>query len=136
MRYLLDTCVLSDFGRGDAATLAKVKSTPPALIAVSSITAMEIEFGLELDPARARKLAPVMHALLGAVEVLPYRLEDARATAKLRASLGRKGRPIGAYDALIAGCALSRGLVLVTSNEREFGRVSGLRVENWRREGL
>ena len=132
MNFLLDTCVLSDFGRGDASTLARMKATPPALIAVSSITAMEIEFGLALDLVRARRLAPVMHALLAAVTILPYETEDARATATLRASLRKKGRPIGAYDALIAGCALARGLVLVTSNEREFGRVSGLRMETWR----
>jgi len=133
LNYLLDTCVLSDFARGEANTLDRVKSTPPALVAVSSITAMEIEFGLALDAVRARKLAPVMHALLRAVSVLPYGVEDARATAVLRAALQKRGRPIGAYDALIAGCALARGLVLVTSNEREFRRVSGLRVENWRR---
>jgi tRNA(fMet)-specific endonuclease VapC len=133
LKYLLDTCVLSDFARGETNTHARLKSTPPALIVVSSITAMEIEFGLALNPARARTLAPVMNALLQAVAVLPYGIEDARATAALRAALQKKGRPVGAYDALIAGCALARGLVLVTSNEREFSRVSGLRIENWRR---
>lgn len=133
MRYLLDTCALSDFARGDANTLDRVKATLPEHIAVSSITAMEVEFGLVLNAQRARRLAPMMHALLRAVAILPYGVEDARATAALRAALQRKGRPIGAYDALIAGCALARGLMLVTSNEREFGRVSGLRIENWRK---
>lgn len=135
MNYLLDTCVLSDFVRGETNTLSRLKSTPPALIAVSSITAMEVEFGLALDAVRARKLAPVMHALLRTVTILPYGVEDGRATAVLRAALQKKGRPIGAYDSLIAGCALARGLMLVTSNEREFRRVSGLRVENWRKPG-
>ena len=133
MNYLLDTCVLSDFARGETNTLDRLKATPPALITVSSITAMEIEFGLALDAVRARKLAPVMHALLRAVTIMPYSIEDARATAVLRATLQKRGRPIGAYDVLIAGCALARGLVLVSSNEREFRRVSGLRVENWRK---
>ena len=132
MRYLVDTCVLSDFARGDANTLNHVKATPPEQIAVSSITVMEVEFGLALNPQRARRLAPVMHALLGAVTIVPYEAADARATAALRAALQRKGRPIGAYDALIAGCSLARGLVLVTSNEREFGRAGGLSIENWR----
>ena len=132
MTYLLDTCVLSDFARGETNTLDRMKSTPPVVIAVSSITAMEIEFGLALDAVRARKLAPVMHALLRAMTILPYGVENARATAALRAALQKRGRPIGAYDVLIAGCALARGLVLVTSNEREFRRVSGLRLENWR----
>jgi tRNA(fMet)-specific endonuclease VapC len=132
MKYLIDTCVLSDFARGDKATLLQFKSTPAQLIAVSSVTLMEIEFGLALNAARARKLAPVMHALLGAISVLPYRSEDARATATLRAALQKRGRPIGPYDALLAGCALTRGLILVTSNEREFRRITGLAVENWR----
>jgi len=131
--YLLDTCVLSDFARGDAVTLDRIKATPPEHVVVSSVTAMEIEFGLALNAQRARRLAPVMRALLGAITVLPYEVGDACATAVLRAALQKKGRPIGAYDALIAGCALARGLVLVTSNEREFGRVSGLRIENWRK---
>lgn len=133
MRYLLDACVLSDFARGDANTLDRVKATPPEDVAVSSITAMEVEFGLALDAQRARRLAPVMHALLQAVSVLPYDIQDGRATASLRAALQKRGRPIGAYDALIGGCALARGLVLVTSNEREFSRMGGLRIENWRK---
>jgi tRNA(fMet)-specific endonuclease VapC len=133
VRYLLDTCVLSDFVRGNANTLARVKATPPEHIAVSSITIMEIEFGLALDASRARRLAPVLYALIEAIDVLAYETVDARATAALRAALQKKGRPIGAYDALIAGCALARGLVLVTSNEREFSRTGGLRIENWRK---
>ena len=132
MKYLLDTCVLSDFARGERNTLARVKATPPALVAVSAITVMEIEFGLALDASRARRLAPLMHTMLEAVTVLPYEAGDARASAVLRAALQKKGRPIGAYDVLIAGCALARGLLLVTSNEREFRRVGGLGIENWR----
>ena len=33
---------------------------------------------------------------------------------------------------LVTDSALARGRVLVTSNEREFARVEGLAVENWR----
>ena len=133
MRYLLDTCAVSDFARGDAATLARIKRTPATEIAVSSITAMEVYFGLALDEARAQSLAPALRGFLDAVAVLPYELSDAQATATLRAALQKRGRPIGAYDGLIAGCALARGLILVTSNEREFGRAGGLKVENWRK---
>jgi predicted nucleic acid-binding protein len=31
----------------------------------------------------------------------------------------------------IAAQAVGRKLILVSNNEREFGRVSGLRLENW-----
>ncbi len=64
--------------------------------------------------------------------ILPYTAEDARASASVRAALEKKGKPIGAYDVLIAGAALARGFTLVTANRREFERVSGLQVENWR----
>ena len=55
-----------------------------------------------------------------------------QATAAIRAALKLQGRPIGAYDALIAGTGVARGLIVVTSNVGEFNRVSGLQVENWR----
>lgn len=43
----------------------------------------------------------------------------------------RIGRPIGAYDVLIAGQALSRKLTLVTCNTKEFARVKELAWEDW-----
>jgi tRNA(fMet)-specific endonuclease VapC len=49
----------------------------------------------------------------------------------VRAKLERRGTPIGPLDTLIAAQALARKLTLVTNNKREFGRVDGLRVENW-----
>lgn len=132
MTWLLDTCVLSDFARGEPRVVGRLKAAAPASIAVSSITVMEVEFGLARSRPRRERLEAVMRALLGAVTVAPYEAPDARASASVRAALERAGRPIGAYDVLIAGMALARGLVLVTSNVREFRRVSGLRLEDWR----
>lgn len=57
--------------------------------------------------------------------------DDARQSGAIRAELAAQGTPIGPYDVLIAGQALNRGLTLVTRNLREFGRVAGLRVEDW-----
>ena len=132
MKYLLDTCVLSDFAKGEPGTQRNLKSKPPASLAISVVTAMEVEYGLLLHPARTRRLAPVMRALVGAISTLGYNAPEGQATAALRAALHKKGRPIGAYDVLIAATALARGLVLVTANQREFSHVSGLIVENWR----
>ena len=132
MKYLFDTCTVSDFVKGQPNVLARVKATSPSLIAVSAVTRMEIEFGLLLNPERAKKLAPVVDALLGSIATLPLTEADAQAAASIRAALQRQGQPIGAYDVLIAGCGLARGLVVVTSNTGEFQRVSGLVLENWR----
>ncbi len=132
MRYLLDTCVVSDFTRGHPQVLARIKAASPDDIAVTTMTVMEVEYGLRLNEALERKLRPVIQAFFQSVLVLPYEEGDALASAAVRAALKKQGKPIGAYDILIAGCALSRGLTLVTSNTGEFARVQGLALENWR----
>ena len=85
-------------------------------------------------PIRCHKAsAGYLHdASFPSIATLPFDEADARATAAIRAALKTRGQPIGAYDALIAGTALARGLVVVTSNAGEFKRVSGLQVEDWR----
>jgi tRNA(fMet)-specific endonuclease VapC len=132
VKYLLDTCTVSDFVKGQPGVLARIKATSPQLIAISTVTRFEIEFGMHLNPDRARKLAPVMDAFLSSITILPFEDADAKATGAIRAALQKQGQPIGAYDVLIAGCALARGMVVVTSNLGEFQRIGGLQVENWR----
>ncbi len=132
MKYLLDTCTVSDFVKGQPGVLSRIKATPPNWVAVSSVTRMEIEFGLILNPERARKLASVLDAFLNAITTLPFDAADAQAAGAVRASLQSRGQPIGPYDVLIAGCGMARGLIVVTSNAGEFQRVSGLVVEDWR----
>lgn len=46
MRYLLDTCVLSGFARGQAAVAARIKGTSPEALAITTVTVMEVEYGL------------------------------------------------------------------------------------------
>lgn len=132
MKWLLETNVVSDFVRGDSNVAARLKATPPDDVAVSTITLMEVEYGLKLNPSRARRLAPVIADLFASVRVLAFRRRDARAAAAIRAELRARGKPIGPYDVLLAGSALSRGLTLVTANATEFKRVAGLSTENWR----
>lgn len=132
MKYLLDTCTVSDFVKGESGVTARIKSTPPSQFAVSTVTRMEIAYGLALNPARARTLAPMLEAFLSVIASLSLDDADAQAAASIRAALKSRGQPIGAYDLLIAGTGLARGLVLVTANVGEFERVGGLQVENWR----
>jgi tRNA(fMet)-specific endonuclease VapC len=69
--------------------------------------------------------------LAGPIIVLPIEFEDAKAAGSIRAALEASGRPIGAYDTLIAGQALARQLTLVTANVSEFSRVRGLSWQDW-----
>lgn len=132
MNYLLDTCAVSDFVRGQPRTLERIKASSPENIGVSVITQMEIDYGLRTNSKLSHQLRPVIDAFFGTVRVIPYDSTAARQTAQLRAALKTRGAPIGAYDALIAGTALAYGLILVTSNLREFERIEGLVSEDWR----
>jgi tRNA(fMet)-specific endonuclease VapC len=69
--------------------------------------------------------------LAGPLEWTLFDDEDARAAGTIRAELEAVGKPIGAYDVLLAGQARRRGVTLVTSNAKEFARVTGLKVEDW-----
>jgi tRNA(fMet)-specific endonuclease VapC len=131
VKYLLDTNVLSDFARGEQAVTARFRQEAPSQLAVSVITEMEVEYGLARNPGLVPRVRAIMRTLLNAVSVLPFEREDARVAAQLRASLNSQGTPIGAYDLLLAACALRRGLRIVTHNAREFARVGGLGLEDW-----
>jgi tRNA(fMet)-specific endonuclease VapC len=63
--------------------------------------------------------------------VIEFDKEDARKAGEVRALLAVQGRPIGPYDVLIAGQAIARNMILITHNMSEFGRVPGLRAEDW-----
>ncbi|MFN9173087.1 MAG: type II toxin-antitoxin system VapC family toxin [Synechocystis sp.] len=132
MRYLLDTCVISDFIKGESGTTTKLKQTPPIEIAISTITVMELRYGLALNPQRALKIEQAIASILTSVNILPLGTAEAEQAAQIRAILKSQGQPIGAYDVLIAATALHHSLTMVTANQREFQRVSGLKTENWR----
>ncbi|MBE7382315.1 MAG: type II toxin-antitoxin system VapC family toxin [Leptolyngbya sp. SIO1E4] len=132
MRYLLDTCVISDFIKGEAGTLAGLKETPPVDVAISAITVMELRYGLALNPQRVKKIEPAIASILSSVTILPFTKTEAEQAAQIRAVLKSQGQPIGAYDVLIAATALQHDLIMVTANQREFERVANLQIENWR----
>lgn len=101
-----------------------------AQMCISSVTAMELLYGVELSAQAPRNLVNV-EGFIARLEVLDYDTPAAAHTAQIRAELKKAGTQIGPYDQMIAGHARSRGLVVVTHNMREFQRVAGLRVEDW-----
>ena len=132
MQYLLDTCVISDFIKGELGTQTRLKQKSPADIAVSVITVMELRYGLLNNPQRAKKIEPAITSLLDSVSILQFSEEEAKQAAQIRSILKNQGQPIGAYDILIAATALRHSLIMVTANQKEFDRVAGLQTKNWR----
>ncbi|GAA5502397.1 tRNA(fMet)-specific endonuclease VapC [Deinococcus xinjiangensis] len=129
--YLLDTDTISHAVRGSGQVRAHLAATPLAELAVSTITLMELEYGLSLKPAKRAAVEAALGLWLPQVAVMDFNSADVRVTASIRAALKQAGTPIGPYDLLNAGMALSRGLTLVTHNTGEYGRVEGLNVTDW-----
>ena len=75
-----------------------------------------------------------LKALGELIEIRPFDKQAAVCYGDIRSGLEKRGEMIGGNDLLIAAHALSLGWTLVTNNEREFGRVKGLKVENWSKE--
>ncbi len=132
MGYLLDTCVVSDFVKGEQNTLKQIKSIYPSDIFISSLTVMEVKYGLAINPQKAIKIQPLIETFFTSITVLPFTAQEAEKAADIRSILKIAGSPIGAYDVLIAATALSHHHIVVTSNVREFQRVPNLQIENWR----
>ncbi len=129
MRYLLDANVVIGLLNDASSKLARrARRERPADIAISAIVAHELFY-------RAFKSRRAAHnvALVDGLQfvVLEFDKEDARQAGEVRALLASRGTPIGPYDVLIAGQAKARNLTLVTHNTDEFGRVPGLRCDDW-----
>ncbi len=75
-----------------------------------------------------------LKALGELIEIRPFDKQAAVCYGDIRSGLEKRGKMIGGNDLLIAAHALRLGWTLVTNNEREFGRVKGLKVENWSKE--
>ena len=128
MKFLLDTNAVIAILKGEPPVLTRLRSHLPTDFALPSIVAHELYYGARRSQRKAADLARI-EALQ--FEVVPFDAEDAQHAGEIRAELASRGRPIGPYDALIAGQARARQLVLVTHNVREFLRVPGLQVEDW-----
>lgn len=128
MKFLLDSNAVIALMKGHSGFLTRLRQHQPRDFGIPAIVAHELFYGAYKGQRTAENLARV-DALQ--FEVLDFDREDARQAGELRAQLAAAGTPIGAYDVLIAGQALARGLTLVTHNTGEFQRVPGLRIEDW-----
>lgn len=129
--YLLDTNFCIELIRGrSAAALARLRLHAIGSVGLSTITLAELEYGVAKSQDPMRNAIALAH-FCAPLEISEFDDEAAGAYGEVRAGLERSGTPIGPLDTLIAAHALVLEAVLITSNQREFNRVRGLRVENW-----
>jgi tRNA(fMet)-specific endonuclease VapC len=130
-RYLLDTDTLSHLVRVPGGSVAQhVAEAGEEAVATTPIVAGEMRFGARRSGSAA--LIERVEGLLARLQVLPLDDQVASAYADVRLALHRAGTPIAPNDLWIAAHALAEERVVVTGNVREFSRVPGLEVEDWR----
>ena len=131
MNYLLDTNIcIYIIKRKPRVVLRRVRSKQPGQVSISAVTIAELEYGIARSRYPERNRMALLEFLFP-FAILDFDSQAAFAYGRIRSLLESRGKPIGPMDLLLAAQAKSRGLVLVTNNEREFRRVDNLRIENW-----
>jgi len=129
--YLLDTniCIYLIKKRPPEA-FEHFRLHSPGEVAISIITVFELEYGAQKSRYQ-QGTRDAMAKFMSPLQVINLDRSSVLESAAIRATLEKKGMPIGPYDLFIAGLARSRGMTLVTNNTAEFERVEGLKLENW-----
>jgi len=131
--YFLDTNILIYLIKNQPASVAQRIDglSREDELAMSFFTWAELLLGAE----RSLRKQDVLARLEALVRMVPVRYPEGSDICRYYATqatrLKRAGTPIGANDLWIACHALAEHAVLVTHNVREFGRIEGLRVEDW-----
>jgi tRNA(fMet)-specific endonuclease VapC len=134
VNYLLDTNACLALINGKPSSVRRRFQTVMATggkMFVSSIVAFELWYGVSKSSQPEANRQRLGAFFAGPFTILPFDDEDAQAAGTIRAALEELGKPIGAYDLLIAGQALQREFTLVTANITEFARVKGLAWQDW-----
>jgi len=130
MKFLLDTDTCIYALKHNQAVLNRLLAHSREDIAVSVITEADLRTGAAKSTSAAKTLR-LIENFLRPLALVEFSSSDAASYAQVRSRLERAGTPIGPLDTLIAAQAVARKLIVVSNNEREFGRVAGLRIENW-----
>jgi tRNA(fMet)-specific endonuclease VapC len=130
LKYMLDTDTVIYTIKNRPPTVREIFKKHSGQICVSTVTLSELIYGAEKSAQPQRNLNDI-EGMMARLDVLTFDESAAANCGQIRAELAGKGTPIGPYDVMIAGHARSKGLILVSKNNREFTRVSGLRIENW-----
>lgn len=131
MKYLVDTDIcIYIMNQRPGGVIKKFRQFEPGEIGISAITVSELRYGAAKSTSRVQNEIR-LEEFMAPLEILAYDQAAAGLYGEIRFQLEKHGRPIGPLDMLIAAHAISQERVLVTNNEKEFGRIKELKIENW-----
>jgi toxin FitB len=135
---ILDTNVLSALMRqtADKNVVVWLDKQPRTSVWTTSVTILEIQFGLQILPAGKRRslLTEAFHAILAdeiGRRVAPFDTVAAQHAGDLMASRHRKGRPVELRDTMIAGIVLACHATLATRNTPHFEDLAVPLINPW-----
>ena len=129
--YLLDTniCIYA-IKKKPLLVLEQIKEKSKRGIYISALTVAELEYGIE-NSAKIEENRVSLLKYLSLFNILPFDDRDAIPYGKLKTKLRKDGHIIGPIDMLLAAQAISKDLIFVTNNTKEFRRIENLKLENW-----
>ncbi|MGH8219106.1 MAG: type II toxin-antitoxin system tRNA(fMet)-specific endonuclease VapC [Steroidobacteraceae bacterium] len=127
---MLDTNTCIAIIKKHPVTLKKLRGKSIGQVGISSITLGELAFGAAKS-TRPKDAHDALDEFLLVLEVAAFEERAATRYGDVRASLERRGRPVGPLDTLIGSHAHLLDVIIVTHNTREFSRIEGLRIEDW-----
>lgn len=131
MKLMLDTNIcIAIIKQKPIDILQKFSAYQVGDICISSVTLAELRYGVAKSQYQEKNQTALDEFILP-LEVAHFDEAAASVYGVLRASLEKKGTPIGALDTMIGAHALSLNLTLVTNNTKEFNRIVGLKVIDW-----
>ena len=130
MKYVLDTNTLIYFFKGIGDVSKHMLAKSPSELAIPTLVLFELEVGIAKSTS-PRKRKSQLQEITALVNILPFGIAESKSAAQIRVKLEKQGLPIGPYDVLIAATAMAKNMILVTHNQKEFGRIEGLRIEDW-----
>src|SRR5450759_1727298 len=131
MKVMLDTNIcIAIIKRKPPQVLKRFTAYKVGEIGISWVTLAELEFGVAKSQHVEKNQAALDEFVLP-LEITNLDREAARVYGRVRATLEKKGIPIGSLDMMIGAQALALGVTLATNNTREFSRIKGLTVVDW-----
>ena len=131
MAWLLDTNAWIVYLKSAQSPVrSRLEKLKPSDVLLCSVVKAELLHGAGKYGDRERRLA-VLTSLFCPYASLPFDDNAATIYGRIRHELETAGRVIGPNDLMIAAIALAGNHTLVTHNTAEFGRVNGLRIEDW-----
>jgi len=129
--FLLDTNIVGYWMRGDQQIINTLKRHKPSELTLSTITLAEILYGIRKSNTKRKERLHKIESICSQLQSFSFDIPAADKYGTIRVYLESRGIPISERDLQIASIAMANDLTVVTHNVKEFGRISGLRFQDW-----